>query len=441
MRSISLSLWISSVLSFYIFKTSIGLFFILIVSAVAIGVCVGATYSTFHKVVVTAFMVGAVLGGFCAFRLEVSLFSSAPQTKVRSLILVTHNADETATILYKSLASLEHVRSDSVKISENAAALFTALTTGRKNYVSRALQDVVRRSGISHLLALSGFHLQVLLFFITRVQKLIPRVVFCLSACMLVWFYCLWIGFIPSLWRAAFMYTLSVFGFIFLGISNFIVVWSLTGFFMMLIFPHALIMPGFVLSMLALYGVVHGSSWYSKVFESYVFMVMKMFSLKHVHRIVKNIIRWICTTCAVGVGAVFTTMWYSMIIFGSAYPIGIAASLLLTPVVVFFMGAGISLLCLQLVKSMLLFFTQYLGIIDVLCNALGFFMDVLMYSMNALLARIAQIYSISTWEGAVFFYGILIAICIPYCFKTSRGKFIVRFAFMYISKLCTRNRT
>lgn len=237
------------------------------------------------------------------------------------------------------------------------------------------------------------------------------------------------------------MYTLSAVGLVCVGISNFTVVWSLTGFCMMLIFPHALTMPGFVLSMLALYGVVHGSVLYAKVFESYVFKLIEIFSLKRVHTIVKNIIREVCAACAVGVGAVVATMWYSMMIFGSIYPIGIVASLFLTPVVILFMSAGVSLLCVQFIQATLMLIVVRFSIITILCNALGFFMDALAHAMNALLARLAQMHSISSWAGTVFFYGILIAICLPYFLKTPRGKSIVRFILFYVPKPCTVKKT
>ncbi len=221
---------------------------------------------------------------------------------------------------------------------EDSAGLLSALLVGRKQYLSGALRDISRRAGASHLLALSGFHLNVLLYVLLRCKGKMPIFLHAGISLFVVWAYCLWLGFIPSLYRAAIMFTLSLLCSLVWGKIHFMSLWSMTSIIFLLGFTSALSNVGLVLSQLALIGVVYGRAMFPRRLDSYVPPV-------------------IIQTFSVGFGALIATAWYSFIVFKAVYPVALFSAIVLTPLVVFFILCGVLFLVLPNIVSL------YLGVI------------------------------------------------------------------------------
>ena len=427
MKSIIATLFIASVSAYGAFFISYGFVLVFLVSAISIYARVFLTVSTIQKLLAYSLLVGFAIGYFAAFRVEYKKLHFPQRSSVSSIIFTSHNANKTAEDIYEYFTTVT---------SKDAAAFFTALVTGRRKFIPLAVQDIVRRSGISHLLALSGFHLSVLLFLIAFMRKCIPYNLFYGISCICVWLYCLWIGFIPSLWRAGLMYSISALGLSLIGMTNFFISWCFAGLFMMIFFPHAVTMPGFVLSMLALYGVVKGGNFYKNIFMKYVYAALLCIkkiilywrkntmhsSLYTIKNLCVHILENFFTSIAVSTGAAFTTAWYSLLLFKASYPIGIAASLLLTPFVVLFMILGILILMLKSLIGILspLFlwmeFSYGISIIHIGIKLIGLCMTFMIKGINYILAYTSSFIGIYSVGELLIFYAILIGICIiPHC--------------------------
>ena len=96
-------------------------------------------------------------------------------------------------------------------------AIIQAITTGSKTQISPALRQQYSRSGLSHLLALSGFHLTIIYFilqFIMAAQLLSGRrrLLADIGTLVAIWTFVVITGAPPSLLRAAIMCSLLTLG-------------------------------------------------------------------------------------------------------------------------------------------------------------------------------------------------------------------------------------
>ncbi len=212
-------------------------------------------------------------------------------------------------------------------LDKDSASLLIALLTGQKQFLSAALKDIIRRSGSSHLLALSGFHLNIVLFLFLKLRGRVFASFLYFAGLVTVWFYCIWVGFIPSLYRAAFLYSIAGCCRLFWAELKFLSLWSFTTMFFCILIPDIVLELGFMLSQLALLGVVYGRQLFPRFLEKYIppgFIVL----------------------VSAGIGALATTAWYSFIFFGQVYPVSILASIVLSPIVILFVCLGLLFLLL-----------------------------------------------------------------------------------------------
>lgn len=146
-------------------------------------------------------------------------------------------------------------------LSGEELSLYSALTLGDQSDMPSSLKQMYSAAGVSHILALSGMHLCYLValfnFFLIRYEHR-PKVHFpvCLAALLLVWGYCLMVGFPSSLVRAAIMYSLMWSGRM-IGRKGFSVnSLAASAFVMLSIKPDWLFDIGFLLSCLAMCGIL-----------------------------------------------------------------------------------------------------------------------------------------------------------------------------------------
>lgn len=154
---------------------------------------------------------------------------------------------------------VEQMRRDGLQ--GEAFSVYTALTMGEKAFLSDATEELYARTGTSHVLALSGMHLGILMFFFYYVfahglKYTRWRWPFCLLALSLIWAYTLLAALPVSLVRASVMYTFSLCGMMMFRRRFTLNVLFWTACLMLLADPDTWRDVGFQLSFLAMLGIL-----------------------------------------------------------------------------------------------------------------------------------------------------------------------------------------
>ena len=142
--------------------------------------------------------------------------------------------------------------------SPDARAILHAAFLDEKEHLSDGLRTVLRKSGVVHLLAISGFHAALLYTGIYTLLGLLaipprPRKLIALGA---LWGYLFFIGFIPSLFRTTIMATFVSASMMMQRKNHVVHTLGISGFFWLCMSPHSLFAPGFQLSFAATAGIV-----------------------------------------------------------------------------------------------------------------------------------------------------------------------------------------
>ncbi len=208
-------------------------------------------------------------------------------------------------------------------LDPRSAALLEALIAGNRPRLSGKLNERFRSIGTSHLLALSGMHLAVLaagLSFLMGIFMPVPaarRMVL-----LLLPFYLFFTGPQPSLLRSAFMMTLFILTTGKIRRPAIPVILIYTYIFMLLIRPEFLQDQGFCFSFAALGGI--------------------LFFAPPFTRFLARPLPYGCAAAiAVSAAAWCGTLPLSLYFYGVSSPVGIAASLVLTPVIWLFLSGGL----------------------------------------------------------------------------------------------------
>ena len=160
----------------------------------------------------------------------------------------------------KDIASAMHERYVSAGFSEEANAIVDAMTTGNKTEISKQLRQQFSDAGISHVLALSGFHLTVI---VSLIDVLLLRGVFSrrwrrMSALLVIpfiWAFAYIAGFPPSLVRATIMCSVFQLALVVGHGQQLKNAAAIAGFFMIAFSPMIIMDVGFQLSFLSIVGI------------------------------------------------------------------------------------------------------------------------------------------------------------------------------------------
>lgn len=142
-----------------------------------------------------------------------------------------------------------------------AFSVYAALTLGEKAFLSEETEELYSRTGTSHILALSGMHLGILMFFFYYVfahglKYTRWRWLLCLVAVSLIWAYTLLAGLPVSLVRASVMYSFSLCGMMMYRRRFTLNVLFWTAVAMLLVAPDTWRDVGFQLSFSAMLGIL-----------------------------------------------------------------------------------------------------------------------------------------------------------------------------------------
>lgn len=147
--------------------------------------------------------------------------------------------------------------------SDNAKAVLTALLTGERELISDDLWEDIRKSGIAHLLAISGLHIGLVagfVFFIFRaVLALIPytavywpvRKISAIAAFLAILSFCWLVGAPISAERAVIMTGIVLFAILIDRVAISLRTASFAAVIILLVMPEMLLTPGFQMSFAA----------------------------------------------------------------------------------------------------------------------------------------------------------------------------------------------
>ena len=160
----------------------------------------------------------------------------------------------------KDVASAMHDQYASAGFTDEAQAIVDAMTTGNKTEISQQLRQQFSDAGISHVLALSGFHLTVI---VSLIDILLLRGVFSrrwrrISALLVIpfiWAFAYIAGFPPSLVRATIMCSVFQLALVIGHGQQLKNAAAIAGFFMIVFNPMIIMDVGFQLSFLSIIGI------------------------------------------------------------------------------------------------------------------------------------------------------------------------------------------
>ncbi len=213
---------------------------------------------------------------------------------------------------------------------KDAGGLLLALLSGSKEYTSESIQEDFKNAGLAHVLALSGMHLSIFASLPTKISGKKQDFVSLFLVLLFVWF----AGISPSLFRALLC---MILGLIFKKLrikSNLIGILSISFLIQISIFPNHIYNYGFILSYGALVGLYLG--------QNFIPFFTKLLSKK------------LSSDLSASLGAQLVTAPICLLGFGTCSPIGIIASVIVSPIATLFLSFGIFTLILSIIFPFLL---------------------------------------------------------------------------------------
>jgi len=217
------------------------------------------------------------------------------------------------------------------------SGLALALLLGVRENLDADFTLLYRNAGLSYILALSGMHLAILAALITfLLKKPLGLKVSAVTGSVIILLYCFLVGPMPSLNRSALMYILGVAAILFALPKNALSILSLSFLMQIIITPAAGNSISFILSYIALFGILVIGRALSSLFAGIVpdFLLQPL---------------------SVSGGAFLATAGVCGFYFGTIAPVGIIAGLVIIPLTAIFMIGSILWLVLDILSLSFLF--------------------------------------------------------------------------------------
>lgn len=247
-------------------------------------------------------------------------------------------------------------------LPKNVKGVTIALLTGDKYGIDDSLYSGYSKSGISHTLAVSGLHVVFLcsaIEFVLRKVRLRKKIRAFITPFVLFLF-CATCSFAPSVIRASVMASLhGLIPVISTKRYDSLSTMSLAGVIILSFSPFDLFSYGFVLSFLAVFGIIAFSNKFKKIFKFLPKTIAEIF--------------------ATSLSANLATFPVSVLFFGEVSVIGLFVNVLVLPVLALFYGAlfGGALICaifpfLSTVLGLIGIVVEYVNLVAVLFASLPF---------------------------------------------------------------------
>lgn len=210
-----------------------------------------------------------------------------------------------------------------------------AVLLGRRDLLSKTTTRDFARSGISHILALSGLHLALISGFLEIIlRKLyVPRIVRCFVNIPFMLIYTAMTGFAMSAVRAAVMLTIFYLCFIFGRSSDSLTTVAIAGFLIVFLSPSSIADCGFIMSILSTFGIIIISPYLSR------FMKNRRSDTK-IKTFLKRCSRFVVSSLAITLAANIAVLYYTWSMFGQLSLAAPLANLIVTPVVAIQLAAA-----------------------------------------------------------------------------------------------------
>ncbi len=216
-----------------------------------------------------------------------------------SSLFVTEYSDyeEIETFFQRLNSNLSGILTGSVKGEEGN--LSSALLLGNKSLLARDIGRDFRRVGASHILALSGMHMSIIMGFAMFILKYILRkrntIIIILTAFSI--FYLALTGFSVSATRSVIMLLMVYIAFLVSGVPDSLTALSVAGFLIVLVSPGSILDAGFWLSFSATLGILVFASALKEYFDGKLEKCESKLQLR-VHKFIYSIISAIFTCFA-----------------------------------------------------------------------------------------------------------------------------------------------
>jgi competence protein ComEC len=177
-----------------------------------------------------------------------------------------------------------HLRELTVqKFSSHASALVLGMLLGERDELSKEEKDMFNRSGISHILVVSGYNISLMITFVFAMLAFVPWTVRIVVSLLAIILFVLLVGLEPSVVRAALMGSIILFAKISLRPSSALNVLFLVAALMLTHNPYSIFDAGFHLSFIATFALLIMPT-YKKIPESvlvtaWVFMFVSPYIL------------------------------------------------------------------------------------------------------------------------------------------------------------------
>lgn len=153
-------------------------------------------------------------------------------------------------------------RMDSLQIPSEQRAVLATITLGNRGEMSREVRRQFSVAGVSHILAVSGFHVAVVCGFVVMLLKALPRFrwdkpIRYLSTMLALWLYVCVTGMAPSAVRAGVMLSLFLTGQWLRRQTDRYNTWAASAFCMLVCDPYLLFHIGFQFSYLAVLSILY----------------------------------------------------------------------------------------------------------------------------------------------------------------------------------------
>lgn len=161
-------------------------------------------------------------------------------------------------------------------------AILRSAFLGEKESLTPTLKNSFRKCGIYHLLAISGLHAGMFTsaaYVLLSIFPLNRKYKFLLSL-LFLWLYLLFIGFIPSLFRATIMTSLIIFSFLFQKKNYPLQSLGLAGTLWLLFSPQSLFQPGYQLSFCATFAIITFPPVLNRFYPQFSSLSLTYFSKK-----------------------------------------------------------------------------------------------------------------------------------------------------------------
>lgn len=142
-------------------------------------------------------------------------------------------------------------------LNEPQSSLLAGILFGQKRLFSKDFEESSRVSGVSHIVAASGYNVTILMLAVNRLLFFLPKKLRTVASIVVIWLFTLLSGLSASIVRATVMSTISMVGIFFGRASSIHTTIAVTIFIFLVLDPLAIFDTGFLLSLSAVLGLVY----------------------------------------------------------------------------------------------------------------------------------------------------------------------------------------